>query len=186
MLSTRGTGIKRNQSARSELLASLVDSLDFSFFNNIYNSYNTIWQMVLKLPAHGDNLCQKQDFIEVLQKCKVIQSHEENVFCAFLFFSCSKPQSVRNEHGVRTKLDLLDFRILLKSVLICLKRQALSSRNKVRSSAAQSDHEKVFNAEMFIIDHFWHSVVKNTLTSPVDPRSKGKSRRGQSANASTT
>ena len=78
--------------------------------------------MVLKLPAHGDNLCQKQDFLEVLQKCKVINSEEENIFCAFLFFSCSKPQTVRNRQGESVTLDLLDFRLLLKSVLICLKR----------------------------------------------------------------
>jgi len=36
---------------------------------------------------------------------------------------------------------------------------------------------------MFIIDHFWHSVVKPTLSTAVDPLSKERARRGQSASA---
>ena len=36
---------------------------------------------------------------------------------------------------------------------------------------------------MFIIDHFWHSVVKPHHSSASDPLSKDKSRRGQSASA---
>ena len=34
---------------------------------------------------------------------------------------------------------------------------------------------------MFIIDHFWHSVIKPHHTTVNDPLSKEKSRRGQSA-----
>ena len=90
--------------------------------------------MVLKLPLHGDNLIRKQDFIKVLQSCKVISSEDENIFCAFLLFSCSKPHSIRNQQGEKVEVDLLDFRILLKSVLVCLKRQTLSTnRSKSRS-----------------------------------------------------
>ena len=126
--------LKRDMSSRSALLSPLVDALDFSFFNNVYNAYNTIWQMVLKLPLHGDNLVLKADFIKLLQICKVIKDEDESVFCAFLLFSCSKTQSARNKQGEVVKLNLLDFRILLKSVLVCLKRQALNTnRSKSRS-----------------------------------------------------
>ena len=39
---------------------------------------------------------------------------------------------------------------------------------------------------MFIIDHFWHSVVKPHHTAVKDPLSKDRSRRGQSAGAAMT
>ena len=59
MQPSKGKVIKRDESSRTELLSGLIESLDFCFFNSVYNAYNTIWQLVLKLPLHGDNLVRK-------------------------------------------------------------------------------------------------------------------------------
>ena len=43
MKPSKGKVIRRDESSRTELLSGLIESLDFSFFNNVYNAYNTIW-----------------------------------------------------------------------------------------------------------------------------------------------
>ena len=78
----------------------LTNHLDFSFFRSVYNSYNTIWQHVLKLPIYGENHVKRDDFIRVLKSCGVFNNTNNtsdnmeddgssNVFCNFLLFSCT-------------------------------------------------------------------------------------------------
>ena len=88
---------------------------------------------MLKLPIHGNSLVKKSDFVEVLKNCKIIKSKDENVFCNFLLFSCSKKKITKGLNGERIELDLLDFRSLLKSVLVSLKRQTLATNGKNKS-----------------------------------------------------
>ena len=56
-------------------------------------------------------------------------------------------------------------------MLVCLKRQTLATNRKNRNTVSQNDHEKVFNAEMFIIDHFWHTAIKPTGDESVNTES---------------
>ena len=50
--------------------------MDFSFFRNVYNAYNTIWQYVLKLPIYGENYVLRDDFIRVLKSCQVATGNQ--------------------------------------------------------------------------------------------------------------
>ena len=102
----------------------LVDCLDFSFFRKVYSAYNIIWQRVLKLPIFGDSHVSRDEFIRVLQTCKIIDDRASNIFCSFLLFSCTshlKPSS--DQRGQQQPLLLIDFRLFLKSVFMTLKRQ---------------------------------------------------------------
>ena len=132
-LDKQNQSFQRVHSSKTELNPDLIDQLDFSFFSSVYKSYNTIWQLVLKLPIHGNSLVKKSDFVEVLKNCKIIKSEDENVFCNFLLFSCSKKKITKGLNGERIELDLLDFRSLLKSVLVSLKRQTLANNGKNKS-----------------------------------------------------
>jgi len=98
----------------------LLNALDFSFFRKVYNSYNTIWQQVLKLPIYGDNYVQRYEFVRVLKNCKVIESDSSNIFCNFLLFSCAN--HLKSSNPKREDKVLLDFRLFLKSVFMTLKR----------------------------------------------------------------
>ena len=122
----------------------LTDQLDFSFFRSVYNSYNTIWQHVLKLPIYGENHVKHDEFIRVLKSCGVFGSSPEdnNVFCNFLLFSCTNHlKQTGIENSRRSTILLLDFRLFLKSVFMTLKRQFTTSGQNQEKSIGSGNNE---------------------------------------------
>ena len=100
---------------------------------------------------------QRNDFIRVLKACKVFDDEKGNPFCSFLLFSCAcqyKASSAKADRG--RPLLLLDYRLFLKSVFMTLKRQFNERSTKTGDIKEDSqDWEKIFHAEMFLVDHFW-------------------------------
>ena len=90
----------------------------------------------------------RHEFVRVLRNCKVISSDSSNLFCNFLLFSCAN--HMKSANPKKEDKVLLDFRLFLKSVFMTLKRQF--------NEASTEEQEKVFHAEMFLVDHFWQFV----------------------------
>lgn len=89
--------------------------------------------------------------MRVLRNCKVIDSEQSNVFCNFLLFSCAN--HLKSTHPRRDDQVLLDFRFFLKSIFMTLKRSF--------DEGHSGENERIFHAEMFLVDHFWQFVVSS-------------------------
>ena len=56
---------------------------------------------------------------------------------------------------------LLNFRFFLKSVFMTLKRQFNPDEKAANRDGSDAINEKVFHAEMFLVDHFWQYICQN-------------------------